>query len=192
MRITSLPDELCYEVQPEKLKEVCLALRDSPELKFEILIDVAGIDYLDYGTTEWKTYSATTSGFSRGVNRGAARAPHDGARFAVAYHLLSITHNHRAAPAFALRGCRRSHHRFGGRHLARRQLVRARGVRPVRHPVHGPPGSAPHPHRLRIHRSSVPQGFPADRQRRSPLRRRQAARGVRAGVASSRARWFRK
>jgi len=90
-----LPDELGYEVQPEKLKEVCLSLRDSPELKFEILVDVAGIDYLDYGTTEWKTYSATQSGFSRGVNRGGARVPHDGARFAVAYHLLSITHNQR-------------------------------------------------------------------------------------------------
>ncbi|HEY6126111.1 MAG TPA: NADH-quinone oxidoreductase subunit C [Steroidobacteraceae bacterium] len=95
LRVTSLPDELCYEVPPEKLKEVALILRDSPELKFEILVDVAGIDYLDYGTTEWKTYSATTSGFSRGVNRGGARVPHDGARFAVAYHLLSITHNHR-------------------------------------------------------------------------------------------------
>jgi NADH-quinone oxidoreductase subunit C len=94
-RIQSLPDELCYEVEPDKLKETCLALRDSPELKFEILVDVAGLDYLDYGTTEWKTNSATASGFSRGVNRDAPRKPHDGARFAVAYHLLSITHNQR-------------------------------------------------------------------------------------------------
>jgi len=94
-RVPSLRDELCYEVPPEKLKEACLVLRDSPELKFEILVDVAGIDYLDYATTEWKTYSATTSGFSRGVNRDAPRKPHDGARFAVAYHLLSITNNQR-------------------------------------------------------------------------------------------------
>jgi NADH-quinone oxidoreductase subunit C len=94
-RVSSLSDELCYEVPPEHLKVVCLALRDAPDLKFEILVDVAGIDYLDYGTTEWKTYSATTSGFSRGVNRGGPRKPHDGARFAVAYHLLSITHNQR-------------------------------------------------------------------------------------------------
>ena len=94
-RAPSLPDELCYEVQPDKLKEVCLALRDTAELKFEILIDLAGIDYLEYGDTEWKTYSATTTGFSRGVNRDAARAPHDGARFAVAYQLLSISHNQR-------------------------------------------------------------------------------------------------
>src|SRR4249920_1720995 len=94
-RVHSLPDELCYEVQPADIKRVCLALRDDEALKFEILIDVAGIDYLDYATSEWKTNSATMSGFSRGVNRGGARVPHDGARFAVAYHLLSITHNQR-------------------------------------------------------------------------------------------------
>jgi len=95
LRVHALPDELCYEVQPADLKAVCLALRDDPSLKFEVLIDVAGIDYLDYATTEWKTLSATASGFSRGVNRGGPRLPHDGARFAVAYQLLSITHNRR-------------------------------------------------------------------------------------------------
>jgi NADH-quinone oxidoreductase subunit C len=95
LRVPALPDELCYEVQPDKLREVCLALRDSEDLKFEILIDLAGIDYLDYGVTEWKTNSATASGFSRGVNRGAVRVPHDGARFAVAYQFLSVTHNQR-------------------------------------------------------------------------------------------------
>jgi NADH-quinone oxidoreductase subunit C len=94
-RVPSLPDELCYEVQPDQLKEACIALRDTAELKFEVLIDLAGIDYLEYGDTEWKTYSATATGFSRGVNRGARRAPHDGARFAVAYQLLSISHNQR-------------------------------------------------------------------------------------------------
>ena len=95
LRVHSLPDELCFEVQPANIKQVCLALRDDPALKFEILIDLAGIDYLDYAASEWKTLSATASGFSRGVNRNATRAPHDGARFAVAYQLLSVTHNHR-------------------------------------------------------------------------------------------------
>ncbi len=95
MRAPSLPDELCYEVQPADIKAVCLVLRDDPDLKFEILVDLAGLDYLEYGDSEWKTLSATGSGFSRGVNRGGPRKPHDGARFAVAYHLLSITHNHR-------------------------------------------------------------------------------------------------
>ena len=95
LRVHSLPDELCYEVQPSDIKECCLALRDDPSLRFEILIDLAGIDYLDYGTSEWKTLSATDTGFSRGVNRDALRIPHEGARFAVAYQLLSITHNQR-------------------------------------------------------------------------------------------------
>ncbi|HUQ09955.1 MAG TPA: NADH-quinone oxidoreductase subunit C [Steroidobacteraceae bacterium] len=93
LRAPSLSDELCYEVQPDDIRDVCLALRDSPELKFEMLVDLAGIDYLDYGRDEWKTYSATRSGFSRGVNRLGPRVPHDGARFAVAYNLLSISHN---------------------------------------------------------------------------------------------------
>ena len=94
-RVPSLADELCYEVQPADIRKVCRTLRDDPALKFEILIDLAGIDYLEYGSSEWKTLSATASGFSRGVNRSDARVPHDGARFAVAYHLLSITHNQR-------------------------------------------------------------------------------------------------
>jgi NADH-quinone oxidoreductase subunit C len=95
LRVHALPDELCYEVQPEHIKEVCRTLRDDPELRFEILIDLAGVDYLDYASSEWKTLSATASGFSRGVNRDGPRLPHDGARFAVAYQLLSITHNRR-------------------------------------------------------------------------------------------------
>jgi NADH-quinone oxidoreductase subunit C len=94
-RAPSLADELCYEVQPASLRQVCLALRDDPGLKFESLIDLAGVDYLEYGTSEWKTMSATDSGFSRGVNRSGAQRPHGGARFAVAYQLLSITHNRR-------------------------------------------------------------------------------------------------
>src|SRR5215510_8094155 len=94
-RVAALPDELCYEVQPADLKQVCLALRDTPELKFEMLMDLAGVDYLEYGTDEWKTSSATRSGFSRGVNRNGTTLPHEGARFAVAYQLMSITHNRR-------------------------------------------------------------------------------------------------
>ena len=93
-RAPSLPDELSYEVQPGNLKQVCVALRDDPGLRFEMLIDLAGVDYLDYGTSEWKTLSATGSGFSRGVS-ALPRRPHEGARFAVVYQLLSITNNQR-------------------------------------------------------------------------------------------------
>jgi NADH-quinone oxidoreductase subunit C len=95
LRVPSLPDELCYEVQPSDIKQVCRTLRDDPGLKFESLIDLAGIDYLDYASDEWKTFSATSSGFSRGVDRGAMRKPHEGARFAVAYNLLSVSLNQR-------------------------------------------------------------------------------------------------
>jgi NADH-quinone oxidoreductase subunit C len=45
------------------------ALRDRPELRFETLIDLCGVDYSAYGNA-W-----------------------DGPRYAVVYHLLSVAHN---------------------------------------------------------------------------------------------------
>ena len=87
---------LCYEVEPAHLLEVAARLRDSASLRFEQLMDLAGVDYLGYGTDEWKTLSATGSGFSRGVARDAARQlPVSGRRFAVVYQLLSISQNAR-------------------------------------------------------------------------------------------------
>jgi len=59
--------ELTFEVPAARLLELCLALRDAAELKFEMCMDVCGVDYLEYGRAEWKTRSATNSGFSRGV-----------------------------------------------------------------------------------------------------------------------------
>jgi len=94
-RIASLPDEIAIEVAASDLVAVCQELRDSPELAFEQLIDLSGIDYLEYGRSEWATESATSSGFSRGVDR---MAPDDAAgtpRFAVVYQLLSISRNTR-------------------------------------------------------------------------------------------------
>ncbi len=95
-RLPSLPHEVAYEVDAENLLQVCRTLRETPELKFEVLIDVAGVDYLHYGRDEWQTQTATHSGFSRGrVARTSAPDPGMAGRFAVAYHLLSITHNRR-------------------------------------------------------------------------------------------------
>jgi NADH-quinone oxidoreductase subunit C len=98
-RVQSLPDELCYKVGAQDLVAVATELRDAPELKFEMLIDVAGVDYLEYGRSEWKTTAATGSGFSRGVERqpGAAPAPaaHGSGRFGVTYQLLSVSLNQR-------------------------------------------------------------------------------------------------
>jgi NADH-quinone oxidoreductase subunit C len=95
-RVASLADELAYEVDPAELLAACRALRDTPELKFEMLMDVAGVDYLHHGRDEWQTHTATHSGFSRGrVARTSAPDPNMPGRFAVVYHLLSITHNRR-------------------------------------------------------------------------------------------------
>jgi NADH-quinone oxidoreductase subunit C len=89
--------ELTYEVAAEGLLEAALVLRDDPELKFEMCMDVCGVDYLEHGRAEWKTQDATSSGFSRGVARGPELdAPvAAGRRFAVVYHLLSISLNQR-------------------------------------------------------------------------------------------------
>jgi NADH-quinone oxidoreductase subunit C len=71
-------------------------LRDTPDLKFEMLIDVAGVDYLHYGRDEWQTVTATHSGFSRGwVAHTTAPDPDMPGRFAIVYQLLSIAHNRR-------------------------------------------------------------------------------------------------
>jgi len=64
-----------------------------------MLIDVCGVDYLNYGSEEWRTQSATDTGFSRGVERDAVILDEadefDAQRFAVVYHLLSLQHNTR-------------------------------------------------------------------------------------------------
>jgi NADH-quinone oxidoreductase subunit C len=92
-RLPSISSELTIEVTPELLVPVCRDLRDVPELAFEQLIDMSGIDYLEFGRSEWMTEAATASGFSRGVEREDARAAPGQPRFAAAYHLLSISRN---------------------------------------------------------------------------------------------------
>ncbi len=97
-RVPSLTGELAYEVEPGVLLDVCRTLRDAPDLRFEMLMDLAGVDYLEYGMDQWQTQSATRTGFSRGrtpYEEAERPAPVGGARFAVAYQLLSITHNRR-------------------------------------------------------------------------------------------------
>ncbi len=97
-RVASLPHELAYEVEPGALLEVCRTLRDAPDLSFEMLMDLAGVDYLDYGMDQWQTQSATRTGFSRArtpYDEAERPAPAGGARYAVVYQLLSITHNER-------------------------------------------------------------------------------------------------
>ena len=102
-RVASGCGELTFEVPADRLVDVCRTLRDDPELKFEQLIDLTGVDYLHYGRVEWNTATATSSGFSRGrsspLAAEAAREAGEGGgadrRFAVVYHLLSVAHNRR-------------------------------------------------------------------------------------------------
>lgn len=94
-RRTSLPADLLYDVAAGDLVAVVTELRDNLELRFEVLIDVSGVDYLEFGRSEWRTTAATGSGFSRGVNTAGVGGTHEGPRFAVVYQLLSITHNER-------------------------------------------------------------------------------------------------
>ena len=63
-RVASSCGELTFTVPAGRLVAVCRALRDEPGLKFEQLIDLTGVDYLDYGRVEWNTETATSSGFS--------------------------------------------------------------------------------------------------------------------------------
>ena len=63
-------DELSIACKAADWVDVALTLRDTPSLAFEQCVDLCGVDYLAYKDGAW-----------------------DGARFAVVYHLLSITHN---------------------------------------------------------------------------------------------------
>jgi len=88
-------DELTIELSPSTASDAFLKLRD--ELGFEQLIDLCGVDYLDYGQANWETMTAVNSGFSRGVFDFAEDESSDAEsmerRFAVVYHLLSVQNN---------------------------------------------------------------------------------------------------
>jgi NADH-quinone oxidoreductase subunit C len=101
-RLTSVASrcgELTYEVDKADLPEVARALRDEDGFRFETLIDLCGVDYLAYGRDEWATGEATTTGFSRAAEREvivpADDESFDPRRFAVVYHLLSVSGNYR-------------------------------------------------------------------------------------------------
>ena len=92
--------EVTIEVAPADIVSVCTALRDKHG--FEQLVDLCGVDYSEYGNVEWST-QANNTGFSRGVEPkvnarlrfGDAPSTSDNGRprFAVVYHLLSLSNN---------------------------------------------------------------------------------------------------
>jgi NADH-quinone oxidoreductase subunit C len=64
--------ELTLVIKAADLAWVAAQLRDHPQFRFEQLVDLCGVDYLDFG------------------NRAR-----EGARYAVVYHLLSVSRNQR-------------------------------------------------------------------------------------------------
>lgn len=70
--VDAMLGEVTAVVKPDELLAAAATLRDAPGLRFEQLTDLCGMDYSAYGDGAWT-----------------------GARFAVVYHLLSITHNWR-------------------------------------------------------------------------------------------------
>lgn len=94
--VTLAYGEVTVECEDKNLKALMLELRDIDIFAFDQLIDVCGVDYLLYGESDWETDSASEKGFSRGVERQKRRAfTFHKPRFAVVYHLLSTTKNHR-------------------------------------------------------------------------------------------------
>lgn len=90
-------DMVTVELSRYHLIEVCQALQSEPSFSFDMLIDLCGVDYLDYGRSEWRTHTATATGFSRAAHYDMSEQNKvwDKPRFAVVYQLLSLTHNQR-------------------------------------------------------------------------------------------------
>ncbi len=87
--------EVTIEVAASRVLAVAEMLKTHPELRFEMLIDLCAVDYSAYGHDEWATACASQGGFSRAAVERPLTDISPERRFAVVYHLLSITHNHR-------------------------------------------------------------------------------------------------
>ncbi|MBI2969138.1 MAG: NADH-quinone oxidoreductase subunit C [Gammaproteobacteria bacterium] len=88
--------QVTLDLRSAHLLDLCRALRDEAEFRFEQLSDLCGVDFQAYGQADWETEDTTSTGFSRGVSPGAYRERTElPGRFAVVYHLLSIAHNRR-------------------------------------------------------------------------------------------------
>jgi NADH-quinone oxidoreductase subunit C len=79
--------ELTVMVKAADMLDVLTRLRDVPKFRFEQMMDLCGVDYSTYGSdiTEGGAYVVSDD-----AQDHSAAHPH---RFAVVYHLLSVTHN---------------------------------------------------------------------------------------------------
>ena len=64
-RVGEVGGEATIEVLPENWLAVAAILRDDPQLRFEQLMDLYGVDYLSWGDSEWDTTDVSSEGFSR-------------------------------------------------------------------------------------------------------------------------------
>lgn len=87
--------ELTLVVPRDKLLDVMRILRTNRDIGMEVCVDVCGVDYAAYGESEWITNEAANGGFGRAAERGDVPETDPENRFAVVYHLLSMTHNTR-------------------------------------------------------------------------------------------------
>ena len=97
--------EVTIEVAPSALIEVCEALRDEPDFAFEQMVDLCGVDYLQFGLAEWVEDTSGATGFSRGLSPVTAGRLNFGdeaqvaetgkPRFAAVLHLISYANNQR-------------------------------------------------------------------------------------------------
>jgi NADH-quinone oxidoreductase subunit C len=88
--VTVALNELTAVVRVADLVETMRGLRDRAEFSFETLIDLCGVDYSAYGGEKPDIlYSGSDATPPEPVVRAHPR------RFAVVYHLLSLTHNTR-------------------------------------------------------------------------------------------------
>jgi len=85
--------EVTLVVPVASLAQTAIALRDEPPFRFEEMIDACGVDYAAYGQVEWTTDAASSEGFGRGQRRDWKIEASEAGRFAVVYHLLSISRN---------------------------------------------------------------------------------------------------
>jgi len=94
--VTHAFGEVTLTCSLKQLVSILKKLRTKACFAFDQLIDLCGVDYLTFGESDWETDSATADGFSRAVERQSlCHQEKLKPRFAVVYHLLSLSLNHR-------------------------------------------------------------------------------------------------
>jgi NADH-quinone oxidoreductase subunit C len=92
----TIEDMVTIDIASTDLLAVGRTLYHEPSFLFNQLTDLCGVDYLEYGRSEWRTQETTESGYSRGVELTKEQlTPWDKPRYAVIYHLLSLPNNQR-------------------------------------------------------------------------------------------------